>query len=168
MLAFEPWHSDQRVAVLDGYRRIGRDFPGMGEHRIRIGLIFDGRFDPSRPEVLNYVDVDGTPPAHARERDLSEGTFRPAPDDLVVTLRLLPGATWVADYYPVESAEQVPAAEGGGLVVRMRTADTAWLHRLVWRLGGGAMVLDPPQVVAEVRDGASSALTAYPATVGEG
>ena len=27
----------------------------------------------------------------ARERDLSEGTFRPAPDDLVVTLRLLPG-----------------------------------------------------------------------------
>ena len=30
------------------------------------------------------------------------------------------------------------------------------------------MVLDPPKVVAEVRDGASSALTAYPATVGEG
>ena len=90
-----------------------------------------------RVEELTVLDVDGTPPAQARERDLSEGTFRPAPDDLVVTLRLLPGATWVADYYPVESAEQVPAAEGGGLLVRMRTADTAWLHRLVWRLGGG-------------------------------
>ena len=125
-------------------------------------------FRMDRVEELTVLDVDGTPPPQARERDLSEGTFRPAPDDLVVTLRLLPGATWVADYYPVESAEQVPAAEGGGLVARMRTADTAWLHRLVWRLGGGAMVLDPPQVVAAVRDGASSALTAYPATVGEG
>ena len=58
------------------------------------------------------------------------------PTTCVVTLRLLPGATWVADYYPVESAQDVPAAEGGGLLVRMRTADTAWLRRLVWRLGG--------------------------------
>ena len=31
------------------------------------------------------------PAGGGRERDLSEGTFRPAPDDLVVTLRLLPG-----------------------------------------------------------------------------
>ena len=68
----------------------------------------------------------------------------------------------------MESAEQVPAADGGGLLVRMRTADTAWLRRLVWRLGGRAMVLDPPEVVAEVRDGAAAALTAYPATAGEG
>ena len=110
-------------------------------------------FRMDRVEELIVLDVDGTPPAGARERDLSEGTFRPAPDDLVVTLRLLPGATWVADYYPVESAQDVPAAEGGGLLVRMRTADTAWLRRLVWRLGGRGTVLDPPEVVAEVRDG---------------
>jgi proteasome accessory factor C len=125
-------------------------------------------FRVDRIEELTVLDVDGTPPAGARERDLSEGTFRPAPDDLVVTLRLLPGATWVADYYPVESAQDVPAADGGGLLVRMRTADTAWLRRLVWRLGGGGTVVDPPEVVAEVRDGAAAALTAYPATLGEG
>jgi proteasome accessory factor C len=52
--------------------------------------------------------------------------------------------------------------------VRIRTADTAWLRRLVWRLGGRGTVLDPPEVVAEVRDGAAAALTAYPVTVGEG
>ncbi len=121
-------------------------------------------FRIDRVEELTVLDLDGTPPAEARERDLSEGTFRPAPDDLVVTLRLLPGATWVADYYPVESLEDVPAAEGGGLRVRMRTADTAWLRRLVWRLGGRGIVLDPPEVVAEVRDGAAAALTAYPET----
>ena len=119
-------------------------------------------FRMDRVEELTVLDVDGTPPAGARERDLSEGTFRPAPDDLVVTLRLLPGATWVADYYPVESTEDVPAAEGGGLLVRVRTADTAWLRRLVWRLGGRGIVLDPPEVVAEVSEGAASALRAYP------
>jgi proteasome accessory factor C len=120
-------------------------------------------FRMDRVEELTVLDVDGTPPAGARERDLSEGTFRPGPDDLVVTLRLLPGATWVADYYPVESVDEVPAADGGGLVVRVRTADTAWLCRLVWRLGGRGSVLEPPHVVAEVAAGASAALAAYPA-----
>ncbi|GAA4405184.1 hypothetical protein GCM10023168_18590 [Fodinibacter luteus] len=119
-------------------------------------------FRMDRVEELTVLDVDGTPPAGARERDLSEGTFRPAADDLVVTLRLLPGATWVADYYPVESVEEAPAGDGGGLVVRMRTADTAWLRRLLWRLGGRAVALDPPEVVDDVARGARAALTAYP------
>lgn len=118
-------------------------------------------FRLDRIEELTILDVDGTPPAEARERDLSEGTFRPAPDDLVVTVHLLPGATWVADYYPVESSEEVAADDGGGLRVRLRTADTAWLRRLIWRLGGRGVVLDPPEVVAEVAAGAAAALTAY-------
>ena len=120
-------------------------------------------FRMDRVEELTVLDVDGTPPEGARERDLADGTFRPGPDDLVVTVRLLPGATWIADYYPVESSEEVPAADGGGLVVRISTADTAWLRRLVWRMGGRAVVLDPPEVVAEVARGASEALAAYPA-----
>ncbi|MGL4176766.1 MAG: helix-turn-helix transcriptional regulator [Dermatophilaceae bacterium] len=123
-------------------------------------------FRMDRVEQLTVLDdVDGTPPPQARERDLAEGTFRPAPDDLVVTLRLRPGATWVADYYPVESVQPALPDDGGGLVVRLRTADTAWLRRLVWRLGGAATVLDPPDVVAEVREGAAQALAAYPAHV---
>jgi proteasome accessory factor C len=121
-------------------------------------------FRLDRVEELTVLDVDGTPPPQARQRDLSEGTFRPAADDLVVTLRLLPGATWVADYFPVESSDEAPPSEGGGLVVRMRTADTAWLRRLVWRLGGRGFVLEPPEVVAEVARGARAALTAYPAS----
>jgi hypothetical protein len=54
-------YKDRSAAIADGYRKIGSDFPAMGEHWIRIGLVFDGRFEPSRPEVLNYVDVDGRP-----------------------------------------------------------------------------------------------------------
>ncbi len=119
-------------------------------------------FRLDRVEELTVLDVDGTPPPQAAERDLSEGTFRPAPDDLVVTLRLLPGATWVSDYYPVESLEEVSAAEGGGQVVRIATADTAWLHRLLRRLGGRGYVTEPADVVAEVREGAAAALAGYP------
>ena len=52
---------DQSAAVADGYRRIGRDFPGMGEHWIRMSLVFDGMLDPARPEILNYIAVDGSP-----------------------------------------------------------------------------------------------------------
>jgi hypothetical protein len=54
-------YRDQTAAVLDGYRRIGRDFPAMGEHWIRVGLVFDGRVDVSKPEVLSYVLVSGRP-----------------------------------------------------------------------------------------------------------
>ena len=33
----------------------------MGEHWIRVGLVFDGTLDASRPEVLSYVAVNGKP-----------------------------------------------------------------------------------------------------------
>ena len=54
-------YRDRAAAIRDGYRRIGRDFPAMGEHWIRMALVFDGKFDASRPEVLNYVEIDGEP-----------------------------------------------------------------------------------------------------------
>ena len=54
-------YQDQSAAILDGYRRIGRDFPAMGEHWIRIGLLFDGQIQPERPEFLIYIVVSGTP-----------------------------------------------------------------------------------------------------------
>ena len=54
-------YKDRAVAIRDGYRRIGRDFPAMGEHWIRIGLVFDGKLQASRPEVLNYAMVSGKP-----------------------------------------------------------------------------------------------------------
>ena len=50
--------------------------------------------------------------------------------------------------------------------MRLRTADTAWLRRLVWRMGGRAVVTDPPEVVAEIATGADAGLTAYPSAAG--
>lgn len=54
-------YKDRLVAIADGYRKIGTDFPAMGEHWINIGLLFDGKFEAAHPEVLTYVTVSGKP-----------------------------------------------------------------------------------------------------------
>lgn len=54
-------YQDQSVAILEGYRRIGQDFPAMGEHWIRLNLLFDSKIDAEHPEVLTYVLVEGRP-----------------------------------------------------------------------------------------------------------
>jgi hypothetical protein len=54
-------YQDRAAAIADGYRLIGEDFPGMGEHWIHIGRVFDGAYDATRPEILTYVTLAGTP-----------------------------------------------------------------------------------------------------------
>jgi proteasome accessory factor C len=107
---------------------------------------------------IEVLDEDGTPPPQARSRDLDEQLFSPGPDDLTVTLELAPSARWVVDYYPVDSVEELA---GGRLLVRLRTADTRWLQRLVLRLSGQARVLEPAELGAGVARVAEDALAAY-------
>lgn len=54
-------YQDRSIAIADGYRQIGSDFPAMGEHWIRVGLLFDGVVDPAHPEMLTYAFVSGKP-----------------------------------------------------------------------------------------------------------
>lgn len=115
-------------------------------------------FRMDRIEALTVLDVDGTPPQDAQLRDLDAGTFTPREDDTLVTLELQRGASWVSDYYPVES---VLAREDGSQVVTLRTADTVWLRRLLWRLGSYGRVLAPADLATAVRTGAETALAAY-------
>ncbi len=108
----------------------------------------------STAEVLeSAVREHGVPP-----RDLADGIFQPAADDLQVTLRLEPSARWVAEYYPVERSRDEP---DGGLQVTMRVGDPAWLTRLLLRLGASAQVLDPAGVADDVRRVAREALSHY-------
>ena len=106
---------------------------------------------------VELLDAPAEPPAQAVPRDLSAGLYAPAPDDALVVLRLAPAARWVADYYPVESRGE----EGDDLVVGLRTADTGWVVRLVLRLGGAAVVLDPPALAEQVAARAREALAAH-------
>jgi proteasome accessory factor C len=115
-------------------------------------------FRLDRMERVDLLDLAAEPPVEAQPRDLSQGLFRPGPDDLLVTLALRPGAAWVADYYPCESVEETG---DGGLVVRLRTGDTAWVRRLALRLGESGRVLGPAELAEQVREDASAALAAY-------
>ncbi len=120
-------------------------------------------FRVDRIESLTILALDGTPPATAQPRDLDSGVFTPHADDQLVRVALGPGAAWVSDYYPTESVEPT---DGGGAVITLRTADTAWLRRLMWRLGSQATVLEPAELASTVRQGARAALDAYAATAG--
>jgi proteasome accessory factor C len=115
-------------------------------------------FRMDRIAELTVLDADGTPPAEAQLRDLDAGAFTPRPDDLLVTLELMPGATWVSDYYPVESVQSAP---DGSQTVTLRTADTLWLRRLLWRLGGLGRVVSPASLAQAVTADAQAALAAY-------
>ena len=115
-------------------------------------------FRLDRVAEVTVLDEPAAPPPGAQSRDLTAGLFRPAPDDLLVTLALRPGAAWVADYHPCESVQQTP---DGGLVVRLRVRDTGWVRRLVLRLGDQGRVLSPPELADAVRADAALALSAY-------
>jgi proteasome accessory factor C len=115
-------------------------------------------FRVDRIESLTILDHDGTPPSGAEPRDLDSGVFTPRADDQLVRVALEPGAAWVSDYYPTESVEPKP---GGGAVITLRTADTAWLRRLMWRLGALASIIEPAELALAVQSGARAALDAY-------
>jgi proteasome accessory factor C len=91
-------------------------------------------------------------------RDLAAGLFVPSTDDLLVTLRLAPGARWVTEYYPVEDVQEEP---GGSLLVRLRIGDPALVTQLLLRLGASAELLEPADLADEVRAVAAAALAHY-------
>jgi hypothetical protein len=53
-------YQDANAAIADGFKRVGVEFPAMGEHWVNLGRVLEDRFDASRPSVLIYITVDGT------------------------------------------------------------------------------------------------------------
>lgn len=122
-------------------------------------LVEDRRlFRLDRIDAAEILEDGVTEHAALPALDLSAGIFRPAPDALLATVRLSSRARWVAEYYPVESADE---EADGGLTVRLRVADPDWLVRLMLRLGGSSQLLDPADLAGRVRATARAALGAY-------
>ena len=115
-------------------------------------------FRLDRVADVQVLDAPSAPPHDVEHRDLSQGLFRPGPDDLLVTLALRPAAAWVADYHPCETVVEEP---DGGLVVTLRARDTGWVRRLALRLGDQGRVLSPDALAEQVREDARQALAAY-------
>jgi proteasome accessory factor C len=117
-------------------------------------------FRLDRMAAVEVTDVDVVPHPDVVLKDLSGGWFASLKDAPLVTLDLQPGATWVAEYYPTESAE---ARADGGLTVSLRVSDPAWLRGLLLRLAGGATVVSPLGAGDSAAEAAREALDQYAA-----
>lgn len=99
------------------------------------------------------------PPLELRDlSDLSAGLVQTGAEDPEVVVEVGPGGRWVAEYYPHDSAEELP---DGGLRITLRTPDPGSLRRLALRLGRDGRIVSPRGLADSARDAAQRALAAY-------
>jgi proteasome accessory factor C len=114
-------------------------------------------FRLDRVAEIRILDEPSAPP-EVELRDLSEGLVQPAAEDPEVVVEVGPGGRWVAEYYPHDSADELP---DGGLRITLRTPDPASLRRLALRLGRDGRIVSPPELADSARQAAREALAAY-------
>ncbi|MFI5770640.1 helix-turn-helix transcriptional regulator [Streptomyces sp. NPDC051658] len=114
-------------------------------------------FRLDRVAEIRLLDEPAAPP-ELELRDLSEGLVQPAAEDPEVVVEVGPGGRWVAEYYPHDSAQELP---DGGLRIALRTPDPASLRRLALRLGGEGRIVSPPELAQSAQQAARAALAAY-------
>ncbi|MFF3494154.1 helix-turn-helix transcriptional regulator [Streptomyces sp. NPDC002795] len=114
-------------------------------------------FRLDRVAEIKVLDEPSAPP-QVELRDLSEGLVQPAAEDPEVVVEVGPGGRWVAEYYPHDSAEELPE---GGLRITLRTPEPSSLRRLALRLGRDGHIVAPAELATSARDAAREALLAY-------
>ncbi len=124
---------------LDGFCHLAGDVRLFRIDRIQAARLADERFEAAT----------GTVPEHV---------FAPGPEARLVRLSIAHPARWIIEAYPTLDVEE---RSGGGLVVTMAVSGTAWLERLLLRLGPDAEVIDPPDLVDAGRVAAERVLAAY-------
>ena len=90
------------------------------------------------------------------------GTGNAEPDlttvRIVAELELDPRARWVTEQFPVDEVTELP---DGGLLLRLRIADVAWLSNLVFSLGEQVRALRPPELARQLAAAAEAGLASY-------
>ena len=113
-------------------------------HRVTDERIF--RLDRIRSATL--LDEPAQVP---QDVDLSkyESLYVQGAGDVAVTIDLAPNAAgWVAESYPLDSREVL---DDGWVRIRLTAGGTAWLEKLLLRLGRQARVVDPPELATATR-----------------
>ncbi|AXE25695.1 MULTISPECIES: helix-turn-helix transcriptional regulator [Streptomyces] len=114
-------------------------------------------FRLDRVAEIRLLDERSEPPA-IEPRDLSVGLVQPAAEDPEVVVEVGPAGRWVAEYYPHDSAEELP---DGGLRITLRSPDPASLRRLALRLGRDGRIVSPEALADSARQAAREALAGY-------
>jgi proteasome accessory factor C len=113
-------------------------------------------FRLDRIDRVTVLDEPAAPPPHAQPHDVSEGLFRPEPDQREAMLVVRPDARWIEEYYPVEDVTEL---SGGRARIRMRYSDTSWMVRLILAQAGEVIVEQPDELAYAVMSCARQALT---------
>lgn len=121
-------------------------------------------FRLDRVAEIRILDEASAPP-EIELRDLSEGLVQPAAEDPEVVVEVGPGGRWVAEYYPHDSADELP---DGGLRISLRTPDPTSLRRLALRLGRDGRIVSPRDLADSARQAAREALAAYDGVEAQG
>lgn len=137
--------------------------------RFRVDRISEVRPAPAGAAVPRAdevaVEADGQNGATADAADTGPqpgepgfAVFVPGPDNRRVRLFLDPASTWLVESIPSAGP---PEPVDGGVEVEVFVGGTAWLERLLLRLGSGARVVDPLEDRQLARDAARRILRRY-------
>jgi proteasome accessory factor C len=111
-----------------------------------------------RVDRVNAVRPTG---AHFTPRSVDAprpGVFRPGPDTPLVTLDLPHRGQWVSESYPIEGVEE---KANGRFRVQMAVSGSAFLERLLLRVGPTAKVAEPKDMRDAGRHAAARVLARY-------
>ncbi|MGH2704944.1 MAG: helix-turn-helix transcriptional regulator [Actinomycetota bacterium] len=123
-------------------------------HRVEDERVF--RVD--RMRSVRLLDVPAEVPADLDLRGY-EGVYAGSADAVEVELEMAPeAAAWVGERYPLEAREPL---DDGWERLRLSASGTAWLERLLLRLGSQARAVRPPELATRVRELACRVLERY-------
>lgn len=105
-----------------------------------------------RLDRIRSVSMLETPAEVPDDVDLSryETLYAQGANDVEVTLELGPSvARWMAESYPLSSTETL---DDGWVRVRLTAGGTAWLEKLLLRLGPQVRAVNPPELADRARE----------------
>ncbi|MEU0844740.1 WYL domain-containing protein [Streptomyces sp. NPDC005962] len=110
-------------------------------------------------EIKLLDEASDPPPIELRDlSDPSTGLVQTGAEDPEVVVEVGPGGRWVAEYYPHDSAEELP---DGALRITLRAPDPGSLRRLALRLGKDGRIVAPQGLADSAREAARQALAPY-------
>lgn len=148
------------------YRTPGR--PGLSEAEVEPGRLHvaDGytyleAWSRTRGawRTFRLDRIEGVEPVAGRAGDHGPPPrewFEDAPTQL--TLRVVPEARWIAEYYPTRSVVEA----GDGVDISFPVASPGWAVSLLLRLGGRVLAVSDGDIRDAARDRAREALALYP------
>lgn len=113
----------------------------------RAGDVRTFRLD--RVRSAEVLDQEAEVPEDLDPREFSH-VYARGPGSMEVTIEVAPrAASWIEDYYPLESTEKRP---DGWVRLTISVGGLAWVERLLLRLGSQARVVEPEELAQRVRD----------------